>query len=250
MKNCTFSQYYLSDRPAWTPYQLQSQVSLWLDASVTSSLSLSGSSVTQWNSLLGGVNVVQATGANQPVYSATGFNGRPCVDWGNAVNTRFLQTDSTITFAHVWFMVRYSNGSAASWLSNNPTIAQGETNANASTLLASGTGTTTWSGAVAMTGNLNGGTVAGLANSAAFPFPESLWGGYKNVAYTDTVNIGRHSTATPRNWWGPIAEVLMLSTRASEGDRQRVEGYMMWKWGLQANLPVGHPYKSAPPLVA
>ena len=250
MKNVTFSQYFLEPRPLWTPYQLQSQVSLWLDASVTSSLSLSGSNVTQWNSLLGGVNVVQATGANQPLYSATGFNGLPCVDWGNATNTRFLQTTSDITFLQVFFMLRYSDGLAASWGTNNPTVAQGETILAASTLFAAGAGTSIWSPSLALTGNLNGGTIAGVAGSTAFPFPESLWAGYKNTGFTDTVNIGRHSTAAPRNWWGPFAEVLMLSSRATEADRERVEGYMMWKWGLQANLPVSHPYYSEAPRVA
>lgn len=249
-KRPSLTKYYLGDRPAWTPYQMQSQVSLWLDASVTSSLSLSGSNVTQWNSLLGGVNVVQATAANQPLYSATGFAGKPCVDWGNAANTRFLQTTASISFLHVWFMVRYSDGTLTAWASNNPTLANGNSVAAASTLVASGAGTNTWSGAVALTGNVNGGTPAGIGNTVAFPFPESLWGGYKNIAYTDVVNIGRNTAVAPRNWWGAFAEVLMLSTRASEGDRQRVEGYMMWKWGQQANLPVGHPYKDAPPLVA
>jgi len=30
-------------------------------------------------------------------------------------------------------------------------------------------------------------------------------------------------------------------------DRELVEGYLAWKWGLQANLPVDHPYRNAPP---
>lgn len=31
--------------------------------------------------------------------------------------------------------------------------------------------------------------------------------------------------------------------------RQLVEGYLAWKWGLEGNLPAGHPYKSAAPTV-
>lgn len=30
-------------------------------------------------------------------------------------------------------------------------------------------------------------------------------------------------------------------------DLQTVEAYLAWRWGLQGNLPSGHPYKSAPP---
>lgn len=29
--------------------------------------------------------------------------------------------------------------------------------------------------------------------------------------------------------------------------RQQAEGYLAWKWGLQGNLPSGHPYKNNPP---
>jgi hypothetical protein len=29
--------------------------------------------------------------------------------------------------------------------------------------------------------------------------------------------------------------------------REKIEGYLAWKWGLEGNLPIGHPYKSAAP---
>jgi len=32
-------------------------------------------------------------------------------------------------------------------------------------------------------------------------------------------------------------------------NRQLVEGYMFWRWGIQAKLPVGHPYKDAAPTI-
>jgi len=32
--------------------------------------------------------------------------------------------------------------------------------------------------------------------------------------------------------------------------RQQIEGYLAWKWGLQGSLPAGFPYKSAAPTVA
>jgi hypothetical protein len=46
---------------------------------------------------------------------------------------------------------------------------------------------------------------------------------------------------------GNIGEVITYPTALTTLDRQKVEGYLAWKWGLQANLPVGHPYKNAPP---
>lgn len=42
-------------------------------------------------------------------------------------------------------------------------------------------------------------------------------------------------------------EILMYNQYLDITDRQKIEGYLAWKWGLQASLPVGHPYKSSAP---
>jgi hypothetical protein len=44
-----------------------------------------------------------------------------------------------------------------------------------------------------------------------------------------------------------VGEVLVFHTAINTDTRQRVEGYLAWKWGLVANLPAGHPYKNAAP---
>jgi hypothetical protein len=46
--------------------------------------------------------------------------------------------------------------------------------------------------------------------------------------------------------WGDINEVIFLSNTTT-AERQQVEGYLAWKWGLQANLPATHPYVTIPP---
>jgi hypothetical protein len=46
---------------------------------------------------------------------------------------------------------------------------------------------------------------------------------------------------------GSIAELIVLPTISSTDTRQRIEGYLAWKWGLTANLPAGHPYKTIGP---
>jgi hypothetical protein len=63
-----------------------------LDASVTASVHLSGSSVTQWDDQSGnGNNFVQATGARQPTFSATGFNATKPGVTVVAANAQFVQ---------------------------------------------------------------------------------------------------------------------------------------------------------------
>lgn len=45
-----------------------------------------------------------------------------------------------------------------------------------------------------------------------------------------------------------FAEVIVSSTLLSALDRQKLEGYLAHKWGLTANLPANHPYKTAVPV--
>ena len=46
---------------------------------------------------------------------------------------------------------------------------------------------------------------------------------------------------------GVHAESAMYEAALSTNDRQKMEGYLAWKWGMQSELPVGHPYKYAAP---
>jgi hypothetical protein len=68
------------------------------------------------------------------------------------------------------------------------------------------------------------------------------------VVPTADLWMGQRSDGYPMN--GDIAEAIMVCADLSVSDRQKIEGYLADKYGLQANLPTGHPYKSAPPLVS
>jgi hypothetical protein len=46
---------------------------------------------------------------------------------------------------------------------------------------------------------------------------------------------------------GYVYEVLMYTSHLSVTDRQRVEGYLAWKWGAQDKLPATHPFKRFAP---
>ncbi|MFM6187855.1 MAG: hypothetical protein ACKPEQ_31335, partial [Dolichospermum sp.] len=63
---------------AWTPAQIPT--ALWLDAADASTITLNGSTVSQWNDKSGnGRNATQATASLQPAYNATGINGKPAL---------------------------------------------------------------------------------------------------------------------------------------------------------------------------
>lgn len=56
-----------------------------------------------------------------------------------------------------------------------------------------------------------------------------------------------HSGGGASGAYGDYAELGAIRGAVSAADRERLEGYLCWAWGLQASLPIGHPYKTSPP---
>jgi hypothetical protein len=46
---------------------------------------------------------------------------------------------------------------------------------------------------------------------------------------------------------GYVSEVIVYNRALSTSDKQKVEGYLSWKWGLEGKLPSTHPYYSSRP---
>lgn len=61
------------------------------------------------------------------------------------------------------------------------------------------------------------------------------------------ITVGRPHATAVAYFDGAIAEIVLFSTVLSTADREKVEGYLAWKWGLQANLPTGHTYEDGAP---
>ena len=47
--------------------------------------------------------------------------------------------------------------------------------------------------------------------------------------------------------WGYVHEIIIYNTTLVTEQRQRVEGYLAWKWNMVTSLPSTHPYKLFPP---
>jgi hypothetical protein len=46
---------------------------------------------------------------------------------------------------------------------------------------------------------------------------------------------------------GYMCELIVYNQMIGLTAQQKIEGYLAWKWGIQASLPAEHPYKSAAP---
>ena len=44
---------------------------------------------------------------------------------------------------------------------------------------------------------------------------------------------------------GTLAELIVIRANITATQRLQIEGYLAWKWGLQANLPAAHPFSTA-----
>jgi hypothetical protein len=44
-----------------------------------------------------------------------------------------------------------------------------------------------------------------------------------------------------------VCEIIAYSRALATTDRQMIEGYLAWKWGMTTQLPNGHPYQKFPP---
>ena len=84
----------------------------------------------------------------------------------------------------------------------------------------------------------------------------SIWldGGSKATGTTSTatfnatrIRIGNNQQRVDSGIYGSIAETMLFTQALSDTDIDKINGYLAWKWGLQANLPAGHPYKNSAP---
>ena len=238
----------------WQPNSLGSSLALWLDADDASTITLNGSAVSQWSDKSGNNNnAEQTTAANQPTYKAADavLGGKPSVGAPTSAGAIGLLTPSLT--AQSWFIVgAYGTGVETQFPGNvsYPTLLSGPGNFGAERAGMGTTGSADWFATGASTvwapyPFVNG---AATVSTTALPMPMSILNFTGSSAVTQTWGIGYNFITANRSWDGPLGEIVAVSDVLSTEDRQKLEGYLAWKWGLVANLPSGHPYKINPPL--
>jgi len=69
-------------------------------------------------------------------------------------------------------------------------------------------------------------------------------------SFSSSYNLrSKHRTTYNNNniFHGSIREILIYNNCLGLSDRQRIEGYLSWKWRLTSNLPTGHPFITTQP---
>jgi Concanavalin A-like lectin/glucanases superfamily len=90
-------------------------------------------------------------------------------------------------------------------------------------------------------GTHDGTTARGWLNGTA-------WGSSATaMPASGPVTVGNRAGAFAYQFLGDMAAMVIANKALSVADRQSVEGYLAWKYGIEGNLPPTHPYKWSPP---
>lgn len=205
---------------------------------------ITGASVSSWKDTVAAYDAVQATGANQPAYSATSFNGRPGVTFNGTsseltyaattglptsatacemwalVDQTALAADATIRFIVAW-------GGTAS--TNNrllrrsvSTLNRGSTSVgNGSTSVASQTIAVDFSGR-----HLIRGIVSATDTSAVI---DGTAGGANAVVPatgTTRLRLGAGTANTAANFWQGVINCVFITDLLSAGQAAQMTAYL------------------------
>lgn len=225
----------------WTPALLGSSLIGWWDASDSSTITI-GTGVSAITDKSGNSRTFsQATAGNQPALITNAQNGLSVMRFDGAGD--FMQTAARVDirtlillakwsattgdYRHIWDM---STTSLYGW--------HGDT-ASSTNLLSSFTSPLITGG----TNYVNGTSTAGLLKR----YTSFTIHGFETTGNINPQFTGYQSGNPGREFFGDYAEFLYLNAVPSTANRQLIEGYLAWKWGIQASLPAGHPYKNSAP---
>lgn len=253
----------------WTPAQIST--SMWFDASDSNTITLTSGAVSQWNDKSGNNRHItqNAVPTGRPLVSAAALNGL-----------------NTITFDGTNDYMDNSSVGAAGNTSVSMITVFRMNSGGASEDLPMGTGGTGINRQCRCFYRAGSGTTVGFAGFAAdvtsSAYSYDIGGSYHifeawntQLASPNQVQIGRDgliTSYTPSNaflttadgftmgslrggaignYYSAIsvAEAIILYRSITDSERFLLEGYLAWKWGLQGNLPVSHPYKSSAPTI-
>lgn len=221
----------------WTPADLGANLLAWYDASDNATITIAGSGVSQWSDKSGnGHHATQSNDAQRPTHPTStisfagsqflALTGMPVVydfifygylQWGGAYrialwggNGSGLMVDPGELLG-VWSQAGFTYG-GMSWATNTAAILYATVHNTANVTQAK-----------------NGGPLTSAGHT---------------VETSQPVSMCRNDYGQP---FGSFYEMAFVPYNSPLDTRQKLEGYLAWKWGNTALLPSDHPYKNAAP---
>jgi len=230
------------------------ETALWLDAADASTVTLNGSTVSQWRDKSGNSrHASQATPASQPTYAAAGFNAKPTIQFDGVNDELNLVQFAQASNQHIFAVVDTTNiGTGYSVLLNragdftHPAVYLGGSANYQPMLYWNGGDRAAWSTAVQRKAIICWSFATGTPASALTQV-DGQTAVTQTFAASNLASWSRINTATAQQSDVDISELIVTPTTPSTSERQKIEGYLAHKWGLTANLPASHPYKTVKP---
>jgi len=225
-----------STLPAFTPLSIAGAL-LWLDAADSSTIT-GTSAVTAWRDKSGMANNMSLTGAgvsyasNKVTFAEGGI-------MTSALSSTITNSQSVVFIVSEITTINSQDTAMVFVCSDLNDYSIRYTSRN---LLSSDSGDIGFSSGYYVNGNL------GVPSGGVITIPSG-----PNIIYglfnrSGTTRFALSSAFSTRYFIGNIQEVLVFTGSITVSQRQQVEGYLAWKWGLQGSLPANHPYKKTPPV--
>jgi len=247
MKISPLSTLFAAKAP-WNPNFFGSNLAAWYDAADSRTITQSGGAVSQWDDKSGnGFHLKQATGSAQPTTgTGTKFTGKSVI---TTTISNFMATDDNLTLqnSNTIFLVYSQTNSARSYFTSI-----GEDSHYVGTGITNSDFRFVHSGLSFSHPNPgNPAIFTALSASADYEFffdgasvfssatEPNLYDGQTNKFVLNSRLEGFASFGAAAEY----AEIIYINSTLSTSDRQKVEGYLAWKWGLTYGLPESHPYK-------
>jgi hypothetical protein len=249
----------------WTPAEIVT--ALWLDAADESTITLNSTTVSQWNDKSGNArHATQANGANQPTYiSNGGMNSLGLVDWDGSDDSMTISGGTTPLHT----LLSADNTYSMAWavkpdiISNQAVLLYVPEGSWAFLVEIKSDGGLYWGDTPSNYRTYSGGSFFVINTGTFFTLIKTASGagtahvaGTLNTSFTDNGGLGNTPSLGaafilgqyPGIFYnGKMAEIIISNYSWDTVERQKVEGYLAHKWGLQASLPNDHPYKSSAP---
>jgi hypothetical protein len=263
---------FLWNETVWNPSMVST--ALWLDAADASTITTVSGAVSQWNDKSGnGRHATQGTSGYRPAYTSAAINSKNVVTFDGTddlLGFSALSFTNNISALSFVFVAKTSDQATGSYKAmfqldtntgadratvyiRNSTIETGGRRLDADSYQFQSVGTVTTASFISTSVfnyssanlgvNLNGDSVTSGTFQTA---------GNTSATNSSSISIGSSSSDsfTPdagQSFNGQIAEFIAVPSALDTFTRQKLEGYLAHKWGLGANLPNDHPYKTVGP---
>ena len=227
-----------------------STLQLWFDANDPNSYTLSGSNITQLIDKSGNGNHSTTFTGIQPTFETNALNGLPLFNMSSAGGfSGSMQNTGTTMTVFIIAILTLNNASSRRIIDFDDGLG-GDNGQSIKKAVITFTPIRLYRANLSVNSNISNintpylvscyfdNTNGYLGTNGTYYTPFAVSGNFAINKYGIGLNFNNNTVYGGCKY----GEVLVYNSSLSLSDRQRVEGYLAWKWGTNTSLPTNHPY--------